>query len=73
MEQHLPSKVIDRGSLHSWEQSGKRDAFARAREQVKELLAAYKRPTIPAQVEINLRAIVTEHAKRAGMTHLPGI
>jgi len=40
---------------------------------VKELLAAYKRPAISPHVENNLRAIVTEHAKRTGMAHLPGI
>jgi len=73
MEQHLPSKVIDRGSLHSWEQSGKRDAFARARERVKELLAGYKRPAISPEVENKLRSIMAEHARRAGMAHLPGI
>jgi trimethylamine--corrinoid protein Co-methyltransferase len=73
VEQHLPSKVIDRGSLHSWEQSGKRDTLARAREQVKELGAAYKRPAISPQVENNLRAIMTEQVKRAGMMELPGI
>ena len=73
LEQHLPSKVIDRGSLHSWEQSGKRDAFGRAREQVKELLRAYKRPAISPQVESDMRALVTEQAKGAGMAQLPGI
>jgi trimethylamine--corrinoid protein Co-methyltransferase len=73
LEQHLPSKVIDRGSLHSWEQSGKGDAFRRAREQVKELLRAYKRPAISPQVESDMRALVTEQAKRAGMALLPGI
>jgi hypothetical protein len=40
---------------------------------VQELLVAYKRPAISPQVEDRLRAIVAEHAKRAGMTHLPGI
>jgi trimethylamine--corrinoid protein Co-methyltransferase len=73
MEQLLPSKVIDRGSLHSWEQSGKRDTFTRAREQVRELVAAYKQPKILPKVENDLLAIVTEQAKRAGMTELPGI
>ncbi len=73
LEQHLSAKVIDRGSLHSWEQSGKRDSFARACEQVKELVAAYKRPAISPQVENDLRAVMTEHSKRAGMTELPGI
>ena len=50
-EQHIPTKVIDRGSLHSWEQTGKKDTFARAKERVNELIAAYKRPELPAGVE----------------------
>ena len=72
-EQHLPSKVIDRGSLNSWEQNGKKDAFARARERVHDLLSSYKRPELPASVEQDLRAIVEQQAKKAGMDHLPGI
>jgi trimethylamine--corrinoid protein Co-methyltransferase len=72
-EQHLPSKVIDRGSLNSWEQNGKKDAFARARERVRELLSSYKRQELAASVEQDLRMIVEEQAKKAGMDHLPGI
>jgi trimethylamine--corrinoid protein Co-methyltransferase len=72
-EQHLPSKVIDRGSLNSWEQNGKKDAFARARERVQELLASYRRPQLSASVEQDLRMIVELQAKKAGMDHLPGI
>jgi trimethylamine:corrinoid methyltransferase-like protein len=72
-EQHLPSKVIDRGSLNSWEQSGKKDAFARSRERVQELLSSYKRPELAASVEQDLRMIVEQQAKKGGMDHLPGI
>jgi trimethylamine:corrinoid methyltransferase-like protein len=73
LEQHLPSKVIDRGSLHSWEQTGKMDAFGRAKERVKELLSGYKRPEMSERVEESLRAIVREQASRVGMDDLPGI
>ncbi|MBZ5700588.1 MAG: trimethylamine methyltransferase family protein [Acidobacteriia bacterium] len=72
-EQHLPSSVIDRGSLHAWEQSGAKDTFARARERVAELLAAYRRPALAAEVEGELKAIVGEQARRAGMEQLPGL
>jgi trimethylamine--corrinoid protein Co-methyltransferase len=58
--QHIPSKVIDRGSLNSWEQSGKKDAFARAKDGVNELVAAYKRPELSPHVERRLRNIVEE-------------
>lgn len=72
-EQHLPSAVIDRTSLRAWEEGGSRDTFSRARARVAELLAAYKRPAIPAQPERDLKAIVQEQAKRAGMEQLPGL
>jgi trimethylamine---corrinoid protein Co-methyltransferase len=72
-EQLLPSKVIDRSSLNSWEQKGKKDAFTRARERVVELLSSYKRPELAASVERNLREIVTQQASKTGMQHLPGI
>jgi trimethylamine---corrinoid protein Co-methyltransferase len=72
-EQHLPTKVIERGSLNSWEQSGKKDIFARAKERVRELLSGYRRPEIPSEVEGELRSFMTAQAKQAGMNHLPGI
>jgi len=72
-EQHLPTKVIDRGSLNSWEQSGRKDIVARARERVNELLASYRRPEISGEVEGNLRKFMATLTKHAGMTHLPGI
>jgi len=73
LEQHIPSKVIDRGSLHSWEQGGKKDTFARARERVQELISSYKRPKISSSVEQSLHAMMGELATRAGMHHLPGV
>jgi len=72
-EQHIPSKVTDRGSLNSWEQSGKKDAFSRARERVSELVAAYKRPELHPEVERHLRNIVEDLAKRYGMARLPEV
>jgi len=71
LEQHLPTKVIDRGSLNSWEQTGKKDTFSRAKERTNELLGAYKRPELRLGVEQELRRIVEEHAKRGGMERLP--
>jgi len=72
-EQHIPAKVIDRGSLRSWEEAGKKDAFARAKEQVNELVAAYKRPELQPRVDRALRSIVEEQAKCEGMESLPEI
>lgn len=72
-EQHIPRKVIDRGSLRSWEATGKKDAFARAKEQVDELISTYKRPPLQPGVEQELRGIVEEQGKREGMERLPEI
>ena len=73
LEQHIPTKVIDRASLGSWEQEGKKDAFTRAKQRVQELLANYKRPEMPVGVEENLREEVLALAKREGLERLPGI
>jgi trimethylamine--corrinoid protein Co-methyltransferase len=70
-EQYIPTKVIDRGSLHSWEQSEKKDVFGRAKERVNELVVAYKRPELRTEVDKALRSIVTEQAECEGMKRLP--
>jgi len=70
-EQYIPTKVIDRSSLHSWEQAGKKDAFARAKERVTELVASYKRPELREDVDQQLRSIVAEQGKREGAVALP--
>ena len=70
-EQHLPSKIIDRGSIRAWEQSGRQDAFDRARVRVEELLETYQRPHIDPLLEHELVRIVTHYAELAGMPRLP--
>jgi len=72
-EQHIPGKVIDRGSLRSWEEAGKKDTFARTKERVDELVGAYKRPVLQPGVDQALRSIVEEQGKREGMERLPEI
>jgi trimethylamine:corrinoid methyltransferase-like protein len=68
-EQHIPAKVIDRGSLNSREQSGKKDAFAQSERTSGRLQA----PELLPEVERRLRSIVEELAKRHGMEHLPAV
>ncbi len=70
-EQHLPGKVIDRDSMRGWKESGSMDTFTRARNRVKELLAAYQRPEIDPAKEAELHAYVLDLAKKAGLEHLP--
>ncbi len=72
-EQYLPSKVIDRGSVRAWQESGSLDAFARAKIRVNELLAVYRRPSLPVEIDRGLRSLVEREAKRVGMATLPGL
>src|SRR5512135_349542 len=72
-EQHLPSKVIDRGSIRAWQESGSLDAFSRANIRVNELLAAYRRPLMSAEHEQGLRSVVEREALRVGLDTLPGL
>lgn len=72
-EQHVPSKIIDRGSMRAWQEAGGLDAFGRAKVRVTELLNAYQRPTLTEDVSRELFAIVRREARAAGLETLPGI
>ena len=72
-EQHLPSKVIDRGSMRVWQESGSLDAFGRAKIRVNELLGNYQRPVIAPETEQALVAWVRREAQAVGMSELPGV
>ncbi len=72
LEQHLPSSVIDRGSLRAWQEAGSRDTFSRAGSRAAELLDSYRRPVLGAERERGLRAVVEPLAAAAGMHGLPG-
>lgn len=73
LEQHLPSPVIDRGSLRAWQEAGSLDTFARARVRARGLLGAYQRPQIEAQAERAMFDIIEREAKRVGLERLPGV
>ena len=70
-EQHLPGSVIDRDSMRGWRESGSMDAFERAKKQVKQLLASYKRPELDAVKVNELHAYVSKLAREAGTDTLP--
>jgi trimethylamine---corrinoid protein Co-methyltransferase len=72
-EQHLPSAVIDRDSIRGWQEQGSMDTLARARIRVDQLLAAYQRPAAPAGCEAELRRMVEDLARQAGMDSLPAL
>ena len=71
VEQHIPSKVIDRGSLRNWMSSGKEDIFSRAKSQVDDLISTYQKPSIQTEQEEGLTNLVSTLAKDAGMNQLP--
>ena len=70
-EQHLSSSVIDRDSIRGWQSSGSRDTFSRAKARTRELLTAYERPQDDAKCESELRSIVENLARKAGLDALP--
>ena len=72
-EQYLPSPVVDRGSIRTWEQMGATDTFARAKSQLNKLLAAYQPPDLPSGKAAELQDMVTVWANEAGMDQLPAL
>lgn len=70
-EQYLPSAVIDRESNRGWQAAGSLDTFARAKIRTRELLAAYERPQYAPAQECELRTMVENLARKAGMETLP--
>jgi trimethylamine--corrinoid protein Co-methyltransferase len=72
-EQNLPSAVIDRESNRGWKAAGSLDTFARAKIRTRELLSAYERPSYAPEQECELRTMVKNLARKAGMDALPRI
>jgi len=70
-EQYMPSALIDRGSIRTWQQMGATDTFARAKTQLQDLLDAYQPPDLPSEQVTELQNLVSGLAKEAGMDQLP--
>jgi len=70
-EQYLPSVVIDRGSIRTWEQTGTTDTFARAKTQLQDMMHAYEPPNLPDEQVAELQNLVSSLAEEAGMDRLP--
>jgi trimethylamine---corrinoid protein Co-methyltransferase len=73
LEQHVPSKVIDRDSARAWLQAGGLDTWARAKERTSTLLEAYERPALDPALEAELRGLVERVAKDAGIDEVPKV
>lgn len=70
-ELHIPSPVIDRGSLEAWQSAGGRSAMSRATEQIDILLKSYKPSPLSSELKMALYDIVLTAAKKYGMASLP--
>ena len=70
-EQYLPSNVIDRGSVRSWQDSGNLDTFARAKNRVDYLVNDYQYPDLDPDKVKELTNLVSGLAKDAGLERLP--
>ncbi len=72
-EQYMPSAVIDRGSIRTWEQNGATDTFARAQVRLEQLIDSYQPPDYPQEQMTELQKRVSALAREAGMNQLPEI
>ena len=71
LEQHLPSKVIDRDSARGWLQSGGLDTWERAKEQTRQLLDGYEPPAHDPSLVVEVTGIVERLGKGVGLDVLP--
>ena len=69
----MPSPVIDRGSLRTWQDAGATDTMARAKSQLDDLLKTYQPPDLPVEQVSELKQMVTNLAKDAGLEKLPAL
>jgi trimethylamine---corrinoid protein Co-methyltransferase len=72
-EQHVPSRVVDRGSLGAWREAGGRDMYERARAEVAAILAEPQRPALPEEAGRALVDAVTRDPRVPGLDSLPGV
>lgn len=72
-ELHIPTPVIDRGSLEAWQKKGARSTSERARDQIEGLLKKYQPSPLPADLRQELRLITLRAANPYGMQSLPDL
>jgi trimethylamine--corrinoid protein Co-methyltransferase len=72
-EQHLPSAVVDRGSLRAWLEGGGGDMFARARSRVDALLAGAVPTALEPARAGELVGQVAAALRAVGFDGLPGV
>lgn len=70
-ESYFP-RLIDRQAEGSWRALGAKDMLQRARERVEELVAGYRQPELPGDIEAAIAAVMGRYAAKYGMAELPG-
>ncbi|MDR1797102.1 MAG: trimethylamine methyltransferase family protein [Clostridiales Family XIII bacterium] len=65
-EIYAPPSVIDKKNRETWEAEGKKDAFARAREEVSRLLAGHAPAPLAPAAAAKLKDAMSEIAEKAG-------
>jgi trimethylamine--corrinoid protein Co-methyltransferase len=73
VEQHIPSKVIDRDSTRGWQQSGSLDTWQRAKERTAQLLEVYEPPEHDPDRVAEVRTMVGGLARDAGLDRVPEV
>lgn len=70
-ESFMPSTVLDRHDRGGWEAEGKKDAFARAREMVKEIEETHNPEPLGDERKAELDRVVREIMKELNVEKLP--
>jgi trimethylamine--corrinoid protein Co-methyltransferase len=72
-ELYIPSEVIDRDTLETWEKKGSKSTWERAQDRVNSLLTRYQQSPISDEVKKELRDLTTKAANKSGMKKLPDL
>lgn len=70
-EFYIPSDVIDRGSLDTWQRKGSKTTTQRAADRVRQLLKSYQPTNMTEALRNEIRQITTRAANQFGMDQLP--
>lgn len=70
-ESFMPSSVLDRHDRGGWEAEGKKDAFTRAQERVKEIEETHQPEPLDDEREAKLNKVVLEIMKELKVVSLP--
>ena len=67
MKSQSQASLIDRRMREDWEANGRTDMYQRAHEKVIEILENHKTPSLPENVQSNIKAIFKEAENEIGL------